>query len=78
MRMTNCPNCGAVITGPQCEYCNTRFDIKVVSYEPVARLKSENELINHKIRLLADTQALENLYAEALKAMRNYGGNHED
>lgn len=26
---TNCHNCGAVITGPTCEYCGTRFDIKV-------------------------------------------------
>lgn len=24
--MTNCPNCGAVITGPQCEYCGTVFE----------------------------------------------------
>lgn len=23
---TNCPNCCAVITGPICEYCGTRFD----------------------------------------------------
>lgn len=23
--MTNCPNCGAPITGPKCEYCGTRF-----------------------------------------------------
>lgn len=27
---TNCHNCGAVITGPTCEYCGTRFNIKVV------------------------------------------------
>lgn len=32
--MTNCPNCGAVITGPQCEYCDTRFDINPVLYTP--------------------------------------------
>ena len=24
---TNCPNCGAPITGPFCEYCETVFDI---------------------------------------------------
>lgn len=23
---TNCPNCCAVITGPVCEYCGTRFE----------------------------------------------------
>lgn len=22
---TNCPNCGAIITGPKCEYCGTEF-----------------------------------------------------
>lgn len=26
--MTNCPNCGAVITGDKCEYCGTVFNIK--------------------------------------------------
>lgn len=25
MSDTNCPNCGAVITGPKCEYCGTVF-----------------------------------------------------
>ena len=30
MMQTNCHNCGAVITGPTCEYCGTRFNIKVV------------------------------------------------
>lgn len=25
MQQTNCHNCGAVITGPECEYCGTRF-----------------------------------------------------
>ena len=34
MNQTNCPNCGAVITGPECEYCGTRFNIRVVE-EPV-------------------------------------------
>ena len=25
MTPTNCPNCGAVVHGVQCEYCGTRF-----------------------------------------------------
>lgn len=25
MKETNCPNCGAPITGRKCEYCGTRF-----------------------------------------------------
>lgn len=24
-KQTNCPNCGAVITGVKCEYCGTNF-----------------------------------------------------
>ena len=24
-KRTNCPNCGAVITGIECEYCGTNF-----------------------------------------------------
>lgn len=24
--LTNCPNCGAVITGKKCEYCETIFE----------------------------------------------------
>jgi len=32
MKQTNCPNCGATITGPRCEYCGTAFeDYKVIT-----------------------------------------------
>ena len=24
-KQTNCPNCGAIITGVKCEYCGTNF-----------------------------------------------------
>lgn len=64
--MTNCPNCGAVITGPKCEYCDTRFDIKHAGYTAVSRLEKENEFIMQRI-------AINDLYIEALSAMRNYG-----
>lgn len=35
MDRTNCPNCGAVITGDKCEYCGTVFDFnnKISSLE---------------------------------------------
>lgn len=29
-KITNCPNCGAVITAPKCEYCDTRFNLAIV------------------------------------------------
>lgn len=36
MNQTNCHNCGAPITGPECEYCGTKFNIRVV--EPEAEI----------------------------------------
>ena len=29
---TNCPNCGAVITSDECEYCGTHFNIANSNY----------------------------------------------
>ena len=85
--MTNCPNCGAVITGPQCEYCDTRFDIDPVLYTPKKnmdkmdrlikeRLGLENELLSRKTRALADAAALKDLYTSALNAMRQYSSTY--
>ena len=51
--MTNCPNCGAVITGPKCEYCDTIFDIKCTGYtstiEAVKELEKYNNLLRQQI-----------------------------
>lgn len=33
----NCPNCGAPISGLECEYCGTNFTINVISGEIVLR-----------------------------------------
>ena len=71
--MTNCPNCGAVITGPKCEYCDTRFDIDISGYTSKAKLEAENNLVTFKIKALSDSIKIKGLYEEALKAMRNYG-----
>lgn len=32
--MTNCPNCGAPITGSVCEYCGTRHGMRIVGRFP--------------------------------------------
>lgn len=33
--MTNCPNCGAPITGSVCEYCGTRHDTGItIRFDP--------------------------------------------
>lgn len=33
--MTNCPNCGAQVTGPRCEYCETVFDTNTPVHESI-------------------------------------------
>jgi hypothetical protein len=51
--MNNCPNCGAPITGDQCEYCKTTF-YPAFNYENlyVAKIKELNsKIISEKIRL---------------------------
>lgn len=65
--MTNCPNCGAPITGYRCEYCETVFDISTQSHldKEIELLRSENERIQYHI-------AVQDLYAEAIRAIRKY------
>ena len=67
--MTNCPNCGAPITGYQCEYCETVFDISNQSHldKEIELLRSETEYMKYHI-------AVQNLYTAAIRAMRNYAG----
>lgn len=51
MNQTNCHNCGAPITGPECEYCGTRFTIRVVEPErEIINLYADNKLITSLIR----------------------------
>ena len=41
---TNCPNCGAPITGPFCEYCGTIFDSDYS--QRISKRKHNDELCN--------------------------------
>lgn len=54
---TNCPNCGAPITGPVCEYCGTRHYSQEIL---TARFYAENELVYAQTQLsqAAQTQYL--------------------
>lgn len=61
---TNCPNCGAPIASGKCEYCGTRFDIQGTD--------KEIELLRIKTKMLEDQKKTSELYADALKAMREY------
>lgn len=87
LSITNCPNCGAPITGRQCEYCGTMFSFSE------AKLCSQNDILGmHKNaeRLLAsgvitanearelcgfDRIKLNKLYEDAIRAMRDYARN---
>lgn len=42
--VTNCPNCCAVITGPICEYCGTRFP-EFEQYYQIMRTTDNQEII---------------------------------
>ena len=42
------------------------------------RLKRENELLDSKVEMMASAKRVEELYAEALNAMRNYAGRVEE
>lgn len=65
--MTNCPNCGAPITGYRCEYCDTVFNIS-----KGILLLEENELLLAKTKHLHDVTTMQDLYESALQAMRRY------
>lgn len=43
-RRTNCPNCCAVITGPICEYCGTRFP-DLESHYQIMRTTDNQEIV---------------------------------
>lgn len=60
----NCPNCGALITGPICEYCGRRFDIVVKdTQKEVDILRAKSETLKLQIRVDEMTKA-------AIQAMR--------
>lgn len=65
--MTNCPNCGAVITGPKCEYCRTVFKNPYVDRGRLALLEA-------KTIVLRNVESTKELYLRALAAMREYAG----
>ena len=63
--MTNCPNCGAPITGRACEYCGTVFPGRQNVIKAKTFLELENEYLKRNM-------AIEKLYEEAIFAMRAY------
>ena len=72
--MTNCPNCGAPITGPQCEYCDTMFSKPKPDPKGMYSTLKDFDLLRAKTIYLRQQNEVRDLYISALKAMRNYGG----
>jgi predicted amidophosphoribosyltransferase len=60
--ITNCPNCGAPITGSRCEYCGTVFKF---NNDRISKLKMENQVLQNLI-------VTNELYRRALDDMRRY------
>ena len=63
--MTNCPNCGAPITGSTCEYCGTVFPRRYHSDDEYTLLEAKN-------KCLEDQKVIKELYDSAIFAMRAY------
>lgn len=58
---TNCPNCGAPITGSVCEYCGTRHDMGVtIRFDPPPQLLFNSLLLSRRIQQCSSAE-LENL-----------------
>lgn len=56
----NCPNCGAPVFDSVCPYCGTRFAHKAKTDENLIQIKLES------------TKRVEELYEEAIKALKSY------
>lgn len=44
----------------------------------IERLRKENELVDAKIQALKSAESTERMYADAIEAMRRYGGYRDD
>ena len=62
---TNCPNCGAPIQGPKCEYCGTNFRDYRTNLDEV-------NLIKAKTGFFKQQAIMRDLYDDAIRAMRVY------
>lgn len=49
--MTNCPNCGAPITGSVCEYCGTRHETGImIRCAPASQIFRDSFLLSCRIQ----------------------------
>lgn len=57
----NCPNCGAPITGPVCEYCGTRHDTGItIRFDPPPQMLYDSFLLSRRIQQCSSSE-IENL-----------------
>ena len=58
---TNCPNCGAPITGSVCEYCGTRHDTGItIRFDPPPQMLYDTLLLSRRIQRCSSSE-IENL-----------------
>lgn len=49
--MTNCPNCGAPITGSVCEYCGTRHETGItIRFDPPPQMLYDTLLLSRRVQ----------------------------
>ena len=55
--MTNCPNCGAPITGSVCEYCGTRHDTgSMIRCAPASQIFCDAFLLSCRIQQCSEAE----------------------
>ncbi len=70
MKQTNCPNCGAVMTGPKCEYCGTV--IKELSHKEHKEMHQINTADTSKDDVMLFAEKLHELVARSGMSMTPY------
>lgn len=68
---TNCPNCGAPITGSVCEYCGTRHDTGItIRFDPPPQMLYDTLLLSRRIQRCSSSE-IENLQTRLAKESVN-------
>lgn len=60
MSDSNCPNCGAPITGPSCPYCDTRFEnIASMAIGKVVKVSFEHGGYTHEFDMMVESLCID-------------------
>lgn len=60
MDRTNCPNCGAPVTGPSCPYCDTRFEnVAGLALGRTVKVSFEHGGYAYEFKVLVDSLSID-------------------